>query len=336
MPHDPAGPRSSQDISQGDDHQLSTLAAATGQPIKTRRFHRAGATATAKSMQPCVYEQPRTNEMELVRFTTEDDFPLDGAYRAADSSLALLHVHGKGGNFYSGPSYFLPEHTRSRPMAHLAMNMRCHDLGYTRWDTYNLGPGERTAVSGGMWERIADGHLDLAAGVTFLRARGYERIVLIGHSSGGFYSVDYAAHDSEIAGRVLLSPLTSNRSAFPRWFPSKTDRNTAVEQARRLADAGYGHHLVTIPSWYFAVSADSLLERENEPEHYWWNALELSSAPVLIVWGLNEGRHRTWKEIYHQTSVPIKRKLVLPTSDHYYNGFEQQISHAVADFAIRC
>jgi hypothetical protein len=41
----------------------------------------------------------------------------------------VIHLHGKGGNFYTGPGRFIPLLTRDHDVAHLAINFDCHDLG---------------------------------------------------------------------------------------------------------------------------------------------------------------------------------------------------------------
>lgn len=279
-----------------------------------------------------------TDEVRLVRYRGATGADLDGVLwesRAGEPRAAILHLHGKGGNFYSSTGRFIPELTRQEPLTHLAVNMTCHDLGYTREDRYTLSaPQDAERVAGGMWERIADGLAEVAEATHLLRSLGHETIFLAGHSSGGFYAAQYAAHDPEIAGRVLLSPLTSNRSAFARWFSSDQERDAALDRARQLVAAGWGHELIPLRSWYFGVSAHSLLERAAEPVDRFETALEASTAPVLMIWGSGEDRHGLWSSMYDRCAVPDKERLVLPTADHYYRGHEQSIAAALVDFVL--
>ena len=163
------------------------------------------------------------SRVRLIRIDGAGEVPIDGALAEPANGTAVaavVHLHGKGGNFYTGPGRFIPDRTPAYPIVHLSINMHCHDLAYTRYDIPSPDfTTDDVPTDGGFWERISQGHLDVAAAVEFLRAQGHERVFLSGHSSGGFYAVDYAARDDRIAGVALLSPLTSNRTGLPRWFP---------------------------------------------------------------------------------------------------------------------
>jgi len=59
--------------------------------------------------------------VQLVTAVNEDGLELDAAlYEVPRSVAAVVHVHGKGGNFYSGPGRFIPEMTADVPISHLA------------------------------------------------------------------------------------------------------------------------------------------------------------------------------------------------------------------------
>jgi pimeloyl-ACP methyl ester carboxylesterase len=276
--------------------------------------------------------------VELVRLTTTDNHPLDAALitpQTARPDAAILHLHGKGGNFYTGPSRFVPELTKDRPIAHLALNMRCHDLGYTRYG--RASPDFMTAdvpVAGGFWEKISAGHQDVAAAVEFLRDRGYTRIFISGHSSGGYYAVDYAARDSTVAGLALLSPLTTNRTALARWFSGPGELDDALVRAHELISMGRGNHLIPLRSWYYAISAESLVERVADPEDKWESELARLECPVLLLWGDSESRHELWSAIADRVQLAGLERLILPGAEHHYAGFEQQVARAIAGFVV--
>ena len=63
--------------------------------------------------------------IELVTFPAADGFPLDGLVYAPESERngkAVLLIHGKTANFYTGPSRFLPRHLTALGWTCLAMN----------------------------------------------------------------------------------------------------------------------------------------------------------------------------------------------------------------------
>jgi pimeloyl-ACP methyl ester carboxylesterase len=210
-------------------------------------------------------------------------------------------------------------------MSHLAVNMRCHDLGYT------VGTDDY-AVEGGMWEDLATGYQDLLAGVAHLRERGVARVVVCGHSSGGFYAADLMTRDHGVAAWVLLSPLTTNANPVPLWWPDHLDQAVAAEQAHALVAAGRGRDLIPVPGWFHAISAASLMQRLAEPAGLWGSRVRQRTAPLLLAWGDDEPRHELWSRLFEQLAGPGDRRLVLPGAGHYYNGQERDLAAGVERF----
>jgi len=267
---------------------------------------------------------PARVRVELVELRRDDGHPIDALWYPADEPrVGVLHVHGKGSSVLSGPSRFLPPLLPG--IAHLAVNMRCHDLAYT------VGTDD-WAVDGGMWEDLSTGHLDLAAGVAHLRERGVEQVVVSGHSSGGFYAADLMPRDAGIAAWVLLSPLTTNRNPFPLWWPDPEDRDRAAALARAMVAEGRGRDLIPVSGWYHAISAASLVQRLEEPDGVWLENVRHATAPVLMGWGDAEPRHALWDDLFREFAARGDRRLVLPGADHYYRGQERDLAAAIADF----
>ena len=246
---------------------------------------------------------------------------------------ALLHLHGKGGNFYTGPGLFIPARDERAEVGHLSLNMRCHDLGYTRYDVPMPDAKEgHIEVAGGMWERLADGHLDVLAGLRWLRERGFGKIFLVGHSSGAYYGLETASeHDHDVAGVVLLSTVISYKRHLHAWFPGGLD--VAVEHARRLVRRGEGHRLLPIDGWYYAISADSLLERVEQPDDAFERLLAHNETPVMFVCGDTEKRLAQWRALYDGLDTEAKRWLALPGASHDYLGSEALLTGEVLRFA---
>lgn len=267
---------------------------------------------------------PARVAVELVELRRDDGHPIDALwYPADDPRVAVLHVHGKGSSVLSGPSRFLPPLLPG--IAHLAVNMRCHDLAYT------VGTDD-WAVDGGMWEDLSTGHLDLAAGVAHLRERGVEQVVVSGHSSGGFYAADLMPRDAGIAAWVLLSPLTTNKNPFPLWWPDPEDRDRAAALARAMVAEGRGRDLIPVSGWYQAISAASLVQRLEEPDGVWLESVAHATSPVLMAWGDAEPRHALWDDLFRRFARGADRRLVLAGADHYYRGQERDLAAAIADF----
>lgn len=258
---------------------------------------------------------------ELVSLTTDDGWQLDALHHPADSRVALLHLHGKGANMLGIQSRFLP--ALLPDVAQLSLNMRCHDLAY------NTDRADRP-VAGGMYERLDDGAVDIAAGLAFLRER-YEFVVLCGHSSGGYYAGAYGHTGDTVDGRILLSPLFDNKTALSWWWPDPADLESAIERAGAMVAAGRGAELIPLPSWYWGISADSLVERAAQPSDRWITGVENDPSPVLMLWGDTEGRDDEWARYLAGLAVPVTGGALVG-SDHWYGGFEHDIADRVRTF----
>ncbi len=249
----------------------------------------------------------------------------------AAATPVVIHLHGKGGNFYTGPGRFVPLLTRDRDIAHLAINFDCHDLGYVTYYPHPVADG--AAMRGGMWERIADGRQDVAAAVALVRSRGHARVYLSGHSSGGFYAADHAAADGSLDGVVLLSPVVTFQSFLRTWFPDPAALEATAERARNMVDTGVGHYLIPLCASYYGISAASLLERLALPPDHLEQRLRDVACPLLFLWGEAESRHRLWQEIYERLASPRTQCVTIPGAGHHYTGAEQRVADAVAAFA---
>jgi pimeloyl-ACP methyl ester carboxylesterase len=283
---------------------------------------------------------PREGRLVHVRLDDDSASPLAGAwYPAADGGgdVALLHLHGKGGNFYSGAGLFIPSHDQALEYPHLSLNMRCHDLGYTRYDVPMPDAHEGImAVGGGMWERMADGCADVLAGARWLHEHGYPKVCLVGHSSGAYYALQACAERHEgLAGVVLLSSVISHKRHLASWFPDG-QVDAAIEHAEKLVAQGEGHRLLLTEGWYYAISAASLLERIAEPDGLFARMLAACDVPVMFAAGEEERRVPQWRALYDaMPAADSKEWLVLAGATHDYLGSEQELTDSVLAFVRR-
>lgn len=270
--------------------------------------------------------------VRLVRLRASDGVEID-ALRYDDggpSATGVLHVHGKGSSFLTGPSRFLPP--RWPGVTHLALNMRFRDLAFTDAEGSPWAAAGAVPAGGGYWERIADGPLDLEAGTRHLRAFGCRHIVIVGHSSGGFYTARYGAEDADIAARVLIGPLTGNRTAFARWFGSEDQRDLALNRAKVMVEGGRGHELIPLPTWYYAISAASLLERASEPDGVWLDSMNANPSPALLVWGGLEDRDALWRGLFEEFTMEQKEAVVIPGAEHHFIRYEDELVEVIRTF----
>jgi len=268
--------------------------------------------------------------MELITFSATDGFPLDGLVyvpEPATNGRAVLLVHGKTSNFYTGPSRLLPPHLISRGWTCLAMNRRGHDLGSVRngRDSY-----------GGAWERFHDSQLDIGGGVAELRRRGFRSVVLIGHSFGGIAAAAYsAAHGEEVSALGLCSAGSGGPEYLPQCSKRgmlAADHHTEVDaEARRLVREGRGDQIIGLPGWWYAITASSWVDlAENVPGTV-ENARRYA-GPILAIRGSMEPSDVYPAEEVAAAAGPRAECVVLAGSDHFYNGSEEALSSTVCDW----
>ena len=267
---------------------------------------------------------------ELIAFKTSDGIPLDGLFCAPEKPAggrAALLIHGKVMNFYTGPSRILPPYLTAIGWSCLAMNRRGHDLGGIRngRDSY-----------GGAWERFADSQLDIAAGIEELKRRKGSKIVLIGHSFGGIAAAAYAAaHPEEVDALALCSAGAGGPEYLPqcsRRGMLAADRHAEVDaEARRLVAAGQPDRIISLPGWWYAITAASWVDlSENVPETV--ESARRFPKPILALRGSREAI-----ELYPAEPVADAAKgrttlAVVPNGDHFYNGVEAQFARMVCDW----
>ena len=275
-------------------------------------------------------------DVDLAGFRADDGFPLDGLLYSpkAGATTAVILVHGKTCDFLVGPPRFLPLPLARAGYASFAMNMRVHSLGYSRGDV----PFENFQdfvfnMAGGAWEKLEDGHKDLRGAVRYLQGLGFEKVVLAGHSSGGFYAGDYAGRDPDLAGLILFSPLTTNRFALGTWFKSPGELDEARRKAEAMVAAGQGHLLLPLPTWYYAISAATFLDRLAERPGWWDDHVGRARIPTLLLYADRESRAAEWEQKFRDViRTPHKELVRIKNSEHMYLGHEDEVAAAVMAF----
>jgi pimeloyl-ACP methyl ester carboxylesterase len=100
-------------------------------------------------------------------------------------------------------------------------------------------------------------------------------------------------------------------------------------------EAGEGHRLLPVASWYYAISAASLLERLAEPERIFEQFLAATRVPVMFACGEKETRVPHWRALYEMLPPDRAHWLVLPGASHDYLGSESTLAGEVLGFVRR-
>jgi pimeloyl-ACP methyl ester carboxylesterase len=268
---------------------------------------------------------------ELVSIPTET-IPLDGLYYDAEGEVALgaaLLFHGNAMNFYTGPMRFLPPALTRIGLACLAFNRRGHDI---------LSTGSSRVAEGGAFQLAREGIEDNRIAARWLESRGFQAPVVVGHSNGGMLAVRHVADHPETPALVLLSAHRGGRRIIQDGGKSGLMVGDRVEEfadsARAMVAAGRGRELLLMPGWWYAISAESFLDRLTETP----DTLELApriGCPTLYVRGDREPREQYPAEDFKARAGGPCTVEIVPDCDHFYNGREESVRALVSSWLAR-
>jgi pimeloyl-ACP methyl ester carboxylesterase len=268
---------------------------------------------------------------ELVSIPT-DTVPLDGLYYEPEGGkpkAAALLFHGNTMNFYTGPMRFLPPALVGLGLACLAFNRRGHDILSTR---------SSRVAEGGAFQRASEGIEDNRLAARWLAARGFDSPAVIGHSNGGMLAVRHVADHPRTPALVLLSAHGGGKDIVHRGARSGLMVGDRVEEfaarARDMVGAGRGRELMLMPGWWYAISAESFLDRLTETP----DTLELASrvkCPSLFVRGDKEAREQYPAEEFKARSGGPCTVEIVPNCDHFYNGREREVQEIVSSWLAK-
>jgi pimeloyl-ACP methyl ester carboxylesterase len=271
---------------------------------------------------------------ELISIPTETT-PLDGALHWPDGPVtgpvtgAVLLFHGNTMNFYVGAPRFLPPALTAMGYACLAFNRRGHDI---------LSIRNSRAAEGAAYQLTSEGIEDNRTAARWMAERGLPPPVVIGHSNGGMLAVPHVVARPETPAMILLSAhgggkdgvLRSSRAGM--MAGDRLDEITA--QARAMVATGHGRELMLMPGWWYAISAESFLDRMTEMP----DILELAPrvrCPVLYLRGDRESAENYPAEAFQARAGGRCDVRIIPDCDHFYNGCEAAVIECVTSWLAR-
>lgn len=282
--------------------------------------------------------------VELVRTVTRDGLRLDGALSAPSESKAVIGkasaasaailVHGVASNFYTSSTFepLIPK-LQAMGLAVLSVNTRGHDSVFSA----SLGTVRRRF--GAAYEIVDDCRKDIGAWIEFLKGRGHERIVLIGHSLGAVKVVYFQAHEKgpDIAAVIAVSAPRLSYTAFMN-SPESAPFWDSIHTAEELVKTGKSEELFTskypVP---MLVTAAAYVDKYGPAERY--NILKFAAnlpCPALFTYGskeLDNGGIPFAGMPDALTSLPNAQRrdvTVIMGADHVYSGVAQQLADQIA------
>jgi pimeloyl-ACP methyl ester carboxylesterase len=278
---------------------------------------------------------------EFVATEAADGVPLHGAYYVPEAErphdVGVLLYHGSAANFYSGPPGFLAPGLTARGYAALSMNLRDHGRFHEK----------------SLFEPC---ELDIAAGVAYLRRRGFERIVLFGHSLSVTQVLYYLGRqpDPAVCGAALSGghwDLAGDRwQSWTKLVPDNPRRGyeEMAAHCQELVDSGRGDEFVIVPWWtpdpanptpedYRPLAAKTFLAyygpNSNCRASKWIGQVRV---PLMIVTHtvVDTFADPDMARKLHAaaTAAPFADLVNIEGAGHFYQGYEQQLITEVADW----
>lgn len=282
-------------------------------------------------------------KISFQRIGTKDGLELHGLLYEPDkkTTKALIHIHGWVGNFYENKFLdYIAKDITSKGFAFLTFNNR--GAGIIN-DFIRRKKSKVDYVRiGGSLEEFKDCIFDIEAAINSLSDKGYEKIILEGHSLGcqkaTFYK--YNTKDKRVSGLILIAPVDdvdfSNNVLKTRYEES-------LNIARKMVKNGKGNN--PVPKWmafYPLLSAEmflSIKDSESDSGKLFYYAGKLTeikniNCPVLAIFGSKDDYQPNPAEKLELLKEKVKDcdvKLI-QGAGHGFVNYEEQLSKAIANW----
>jgi pimeloyl-ACP methyl ester carboxylesterase len=268
--------------------------------------------------------------LELISIPT-DTHPLDGLFYTPDTPPkgAALFFHGNCMNFYTGPARMVPPPLLAMGYACLAFNRRGHDM---------IASLNSRDVTGGAFQMTSEAIADNRYAAEWLRARGFARPIVIGHSNGGVLAVQHVVDHPDTPALVLLSAHLGGKTIVP--LASKTglfggDRIDEIDAAARcMVSEGREKELIVLPGWFWVIAAETWLDYTSTLPDVLALAPRIT-CPVLYVRGDKEPAHIYPSEEFSRRVQGACEAPIVGNCDHFYGGREDTVMGIVTEWLTR-
>lgn len=220
---------------------------------------------------------------------------------------AIIHIHGITGHYLQNHfiSFMAREYPKSR-YAFLTFNNRGHDYIADIIKT-DMAGGDRIQ-KGSAFDILEECVMDILPAMDYLKKRGYQEIILQGHSLGVLKVVYFLStvRNHGVSKALLLSPMDVIHLLNTQVKDWKSWRN----MAKTMIDSGRGQQFMGIKIWLdVPICADTF-----------WNCTQDDSN----MWSFNFTN--PGKDFIHYQDIRIPTLVVLPEQDTYAEGVGPEIA----------
>jgi len=279
---------------------------------------------------------PASARPEFVRYVTEDQQALQALlwFPKKDTKVLVLYVPSATGGF-AGQHDLTPvsDVITGKGYAFMAANVR------------TVGD-----PSGWTFSRFEDCVKDVGAAVQFAKSRGFENLVLVGHSLGGPRAMYYWVQTREPSVRALVfmgSIVSPYGEAQLRWSESKrAEYDAFLQKARDLISQGRGEEVLTFRDYFLPPVPPSLTMSARTMVNVFGTHAESNAStvkfgaqvtiPALVVHSTRDeiAVPKNAEEIYASLTAAPRRDLIWVTGSHMLADAEdaQKYGEAIASW----
>ncbi len=278
------------------------------------------------------------------RTFTKDKIRLDGLLFEPDqkSRTGVLHIHGMAGNFYENPfvDAMADEYTKAG-YAFLTVNTRGHDAIA---DFTVKHKKEKFVRYGNVFEKFEDCLLDIDAWLKFFKSKGYQRIILQGHSLGASKVVYYLDQRPRTKFKCLILATPTDMLGFSRTGSRIREFRLLLKEAKMLVAKEQSRTILSKPlgGWSY-LSAETFLNLFSDESSAnifprlkkgEFKALAKVRIPVLAFFGNRDaGVIFSAKKDLAMTAQYLQNKksktFVVDQGTHVYFKREKQVAREV-------
>jgi len=281
---------------------------------------------------------------ELIRINSLDGIEQVGILYTpmVETKKIVIHVHGLNGNFYE--NRFLDDLAKAYTRQHIAfLTFNNRGVNFIT----ELLKGREYEIIGGCLESFKDSILDIEGVINWVKDKGYQEIILEGHSYGCNKVLYYyhMKHDKDIKNIVLLAPCdipaevkkNLNNEEYSKAF-NDSSKLIKEEKSKELIDFKImANGKISAGTYYydFLPNGENDFIRYREGINSESKVLKDISIPVLVIFGDKDDCVLT-EDIetikgYLSKNISRCKIEIIKDADHSYSGKEKELGKVIID-----
>ncbi len=277
----------------------------------------------------------------LVETITQDKLIHQGIFYKPykPGKIAILWIHGLTDNFYGDRKLFevLTHKTGQLTWGFASFNNRGHDFvtSCRKVDKRKPKGYTHTDIGTGM-EKFSDCVFDITAGVDFLTKQGFNKIFVIGHSTGANKVCFYAAtkYHKTVAGFILACPISDRLDLSLNKIKLQQDLNYMQDLANQgqgeILQTGYLYFPVT-PNRFLSLYTPNSLEDQfdyGDPRPRMTHFSQITKPLLVVFAGKDEYADRSVnkiKKVFDESQRSTNYKsVIIPGAVHGFDDLENE------------